>query len=146
MGLSFRWKYLLNNYTCLLVFASGVLFHCSLWPLYCLHFINNLYLKYFSLIWQSNLTQKFLSALVIPVFIRTILVKLLLCLDLLIIAFLRDLVIKAMFLKCRIFAITAAILFKMPTKIVWKVLRFKFISRSSSHFRSVSNFFQSNLL
>ena len=78
-------------------------------------------LKHFSLVWGSNLTKKIpLLLTIVPVFIRTLL-KLFLSLDLSIIAFLRDLVIKASFLKQRTFTLTGVISFTISRDTAWKV-------------------------
>ena len=79
-------------------------------------------LKYFSLVWRSNLTQKFLCFFQLSQFPSDLcLLKLFLSLDPSIIAFLRDLVIKTLLLKRRTFTLTGAILFKTSRKTAWKV-------------------------
>ena len=79
-------------------------------------------LKYFSLVQRTNLTQKFLCFLDLSQFSSDLfLLKLYLSLELSVIAFLGDLVIKALLSKRKIFTLTSAILFKSSRKIAWKV-------------------------
>ena len=79
-------------------------------------------LKCFSLVWRSNLTQKFLCFLYLSqVSSDLFLLNLFLSLELSVIAFLRDLVVKALLLKRRTFTLTSGILFKSSRKTYWRV-------------------------
>ena len=78
-------------------------------------------LKCLSLVWWSNLTQKFLCFMYVSQFsLDLFLLELLLALILRIIAFMRDLVIKTL-LKRRTFTLTGAILFRVSRKTTWKL-------------------------
>ena len=82
--------------------------------------INNT--KMFSLVWRSNLTQKSLCFLHLSQFSSDLfLLKLFLSLELSVIVFLRDLVVKALLLKRRTFTLTSAIFFKSSRKTYWRV-------------------------
>ena len=74
-------------------------------------------LKYFSLVWRSNLTQKFQFSS------DLCLLKIFLSLDLSIIAFLRDLVKETLLLKRRTFTLIGAILLKICRITARSILR-----------------------